>query len=200
MESGKHPKRRMDSIAATASEEHAFVQSLKAGDDGAYQALMAAYGKPVYNLALRLLGDHANAEDVTQETFVNVFRGMKSFGGKSSLRTWIYRIAVNCARQLLRREKRVQPTLPLSEKTPASIRFDPVWVAHQRMKENKLRSAFAALPAPFKEALALCRIEGVPYEEAALVLGIPVGTVKSRVHRGMNLLWQEVYVEDEEST
>ena len=150
----------------------------------------------VIQLAINLLGDRDEALDLSQEVFLRVFRTIHRFRGHSSLRTWIYRIAINQARNRWRswRRRRRDSTLsldapdssderPLSSRLPSSaINPEQETLAHER--ETALRNALRTLGRSYKETVILRDIEGLSYEEIAATLSISVGTVKSRLARG----------------
>jgi len=200
-------------IGARAQEEAAIVAELKAGSDAAYAWLIGEFQQPVYGLVYRMVSDPADAADTTQDVFLKVFRGMKHFHGESSLKTWIYRIALHEAANRRRwwfrhkaRETSIEPVE--SERTggwesamqvaltdPGDSPFDNV--AHhevQRRVDQELRN----LPEPYRTTLILRDLEEMSYEEIAEVLQISLGTVKSRLTRGRDALRQRLtpYVRD----
>ena len=179
------------------SEENALVEGLRAGRDQAYEALIVQYQQPVYNLVYRLLNDPSDANDVVQEVFLKVFRNIGSFRGQSSLKTWIYRIAVNEAHNHRRYfcrhrkqeiglerdddERSYQDTLSDPGRSPYEIAADEE--AHQI-----LDSAMQNLNPTFRAAVVLRDMEDLAYEEIADILQINLGTVKSRIMRGREAL------------
>ena len=152
-----------------------------------FAQLLRRYRRPIVNLAYQLLGDHDEAEDVAQDTFVQAFLHLKRFRGQSSLFTWLYRIAVNACRMRLRKRR----PLPLSDvHHPDEAGFDEqAWVLKQQVDEVLRR-----LPEPLREVLILREMHELSYEEIAQVLRIPVGTVRSRLFTARQRfaeLWQE---------
>jgi RNA polymerase sigma-70 factor (ECF subfamily) len=140
----------------------------------------------VFSVCLRILGDRERALDATQDTFLTVFRKAGQFQGRSAVGTWIYRIAVNtCYDQLRRAQRRPSQSLPdhLHPSDPA---------AEEAMESAALRPeievALAQLPQDFRNAVVLSDLEGMSLPEVAEILGVPIGTVKSRVFRGRRLL------------
>lgn len=156
------------------------------GDRAAFDAIMRAHQDRVFSVCLRILGDRERALDATQDTFLIVFRKARQFQGRSALGTWIYRIAVNTCYDHLRKAQR-RPTLPLPELHDPS---DPL--AEEAIESAALRpeieTALARIPPDFRDAVILSDLEGLTLPEVAEVLGVPVGTVKSRVFRGRRLL------------
>ena len=124
---------------------------------------------PVYRFALRLSGSPATAEDVTQETFLALLRGTGFDAGRGALRSYLYGVARH---QVSKRLERAE--VPLAEERAAPAPGEDV---------AAVRQALAALPLPFREAVVLCELEGLSYEEAAAVCEVPVGTIRSRLSR-----------------
>ena len=162
------------------------------GDAAAFDEVYARYAEMVYNLALRLAGDPDEAADLAQEIFVRVYRHLAAFRGGASLKTWIYRIALNHCRSRLGRRR--LPTLSLTpvpgESAPdvADSRRGPEERALAGDEARRVAAALARLPAPFREAVVLRDLEGLAYEEIAEVAGVAVGTVRSRIARGRERL------------
>jgi RNA polymerase sigma-70 factor (ECF subfamily) len=179
------------------SSEARLVEGLRAGEEWAYETLIQKFQQPVYNLVTRLLADPAEACDVVQEVFLKVFRKIGSFRGDSSLKTWIYRIAVNEAHNHSRwhgRHHRNQVGLEdsgearsVSESlvSPGVSPYDYVLGQEQ---QHLLEAALAELNPAFRSVLVLRDVEDLSYEEIAEVLQLPLGTVKSRILRGREAL------------
>jgi RNA polymerase sigma-70 factor (ECF subfamily) len=189
----------LDETLPAVNEEAAFVAELRAGSQEAFAYLLAVYQNPVYNLVWHVVENAADAADVLQDVFVKVFRGIKGFNGESSLKTWIYRIAVheasNHRRGWIRRHWREPVSVDDTESPSAaaasqaaSSERDPYQVLEQAEREVAVRHALASLAPPYRTVLVLREIEGLPYEEIAQVLGLAEGTVKSRLLRGRELL------------
>lgn len=156
------------------------------GDHDAFTELMRAHEDRVFSLCLRIMGDRERARDATQETFMTVFRKATQFQGRSALGTWIYRIAVNRCYDDLRRAKRERSSpLPEHHDPVDPGASDAVEAAGMR---PELRQALLSLPPDFRAAVVLSDVEGFSVAEAAEILGIPSGTVKSRVFRGRRML------------
>lgn len=196
----------LSTIAGTLqvrAQEASIVAELKAGSEEAYAWLIAHYQPPVYSLVYRILNDPADAADTTQEVFLKVFRGMRHFNAASSLKTWIYRIAVHEASNRRRwwfrhksREtsmERVEPgllhepgvTLKESLVDATQSPFDDFAQGELRERvERELRQ----VPEPYRTTLILRDIEELSYEEIAEVMEVSLGTVKSRLTRGRDSL------------
>ena len=182
-----------------SAEELALVQALQAGSEDAFRHLIAQYSGPLYSLLTRSLADPADAADVTQDVFVKVFRSISGFHGDSSLRTWIYRIAMHEASNSRRwwvRHKKAEITIDeggseddgdlsfsLAE-TLADKRDSPFENARQAQLRATVESALREVPENFRTVVVLREIEGMAYDEIAEILGIHMGTVKSRLLRG----------------
>jgi len=140
---------------------------------------MSRHERRVYNLAFRMLGRTEDARDATQEAFLSCFRHISSFRGDAAFTTWLHRIAVNACYDLLRRRPPVSGTLedrPEAAPTPDH--------ADQAAASADVQRALMAVPPDFRSVLVLHEIQDVPVDEIAATLDIPVGTVKSRLHRG----------------
>jgi len=181
------------------SEEAALVEELRAGSEEAFAWLLARYHQPIYSLLARTVHDRADAADLTQEVFVKVFRGVSGFHGESSLRTWIYRIALREASNQRRwwvRHK--QQEIPIEQEIAATDSGNPIRLGETLVdpgespfeaaahEENRTRVewALSQVPEPFRTTLILRDIEGFVYEEVAEMQGVNLGTVKSRLVRG----------------
>ena len=186
------------SAIGMAAEEATLVAELQAGSEHAFALLIAQYSQPVYSMIARSLRDPADAADVTQEVFVKVFRHIGSFHGDSSLRTWIYRIALHEAsnqRRWWSRHKRQELTLDAQQEnedgeafslgeTLASGTDSPFQCAVQSEAKEQVAAALRTLPEAFRTVVILREIEGFGYEEIAEMLNVNLGTVKSRLTRG----------------
>ena len=143
----------------------------------------------VYRLAFRLSGNRADAEDLTQETFVRVFRSLAEYT-PGTFEGWLHRITTNLFLDMVRRRQRIRfDALPddVGDRL-ASREASPEQVYDQNHLDPEIQSALDALPPDFRVAVVLCDLEQLSYEEIAATLGIKVGTVRSRIHRGRVLL------------
>src|SRR5215471_13250481 len=195
------------SALANATEESSIVAELKSGSEDAYAWLIAHYHQPIYSLVYRIVNDPADAADTTQEVFLKVFRGMKHFQGESSLKTWIYRIALHEAANRRRwwfrhkaRETSIEPVesersgagesaMQAALTDPGDSPFDNV--AHREV-QLRVEEELGKLPEPYRTTLILRDLEDMSYEEIAEVLEISLGTVKSRLTRGREALRQRL--------
>ncbi|MDO8914944.1 MAG: RNA polymerase sigma factor [Coriobacteriia bacterium] len=155
------------------------LESARAGDLGAFERLMRAHLDAVYGHALRFFGDHATAEDAAQEVWVKVYRSMGDFDGRAAFSTWLYRVTRNVCLDMFRRGKRqASPIDPLDLPQTPSGEF-----ADAAATSADLERAVAALPPEDRDAFNAVALFGLTYADAGTVLGVPPGTVKSRVFR-----------------
>jgi RNA polymerase sigma-70 factor (ECF subfamily) len=188
------------SAIGARTQESAVIAELKAGSEEAYVWLIGQFHQPIYSLVYRIVNDPSDAADTTQEVFLKVFRGMKHFHGESSLKTWIYRIALHEAANRRRwwfRHKAQETTIEPAEADdsgfclgdrlvdPSESPFDNF--AHAEV-HTAVEKALHQVPEPFQTALILRDLEEMSYEEIAEVLQISLGTVKSRITRGRQAL------------
>jgi RNA polymerase sigma-70 factor (ECF subfamily) len=185
------------SDGARSTVELQFIERLRSGEAAAFDHLVQERSGDIYALLYRLTEDVEEARDLTQETFLQAFRHISHFRGDADLRTWLYRIAINQARNRWRwwRRRRRDVTLSLDAKdgthdVPLGARLcdqsggDPEQLALARERERALVRALRALARAYREVVVLRDVEGLSYEEVAAALGISVGTVKSRLSRG----------------
>jgi len=185
--------------AAGRPEEATVIAELKAGSEEAFASLIAQYHAPLYSLIARTIPDPAEAADITQDIFIKIYRGIGGFNGDSSLRTWIYRIALHEASNQRRwwcRHKRREITI--EQELASSGDGEPFHLkdtlidqhespfdlaAHAEMRQQ-VEAVVREIPEPFQTVVVLRDIEGFGYEEIAEILDIHLGTVKSRLMRG----------------
>ena len=184
------------------SDDLRLVESLREGSEWAYEELLTRFQQPVYTLALRLLNNQSEACDVVQEVFLKVFRNVGNFRGQSTLKTWIYRITVNEAHNARRwffRHRRREVDLDANpnemrdwkEIIPDNSR-SPFDVAFDRERHVMIEAALEKINPIFRESVVLRDITDLSYEEIAGILGVSLGTVKSRILRGREALRQEL--------
>jgi RNA polymerase sigma-70 factor (ECF subfamily) len=198
---------QIDVLTALRAREDdcVLLQGLRSGDETAYETLIQRFEQPIFNIVSRLLDDPADSADVVQEVFLKVFRNVVAFRGESSIKTWIYRIAVNEARNQRRwfsrhrrqevnletdepvdayqggHQKSYQHFLPDPGRSPFDLTLD-------RETQVLIEAALAEVNPKFRAALVLREIEGMSYEEIGEILEISLGTVKSRILRGRDAL------------
>lgn len=186
------------------AEESAIIAELKAGSEEAYAWLVGEFHQPVYSLVYRILTDPADAADTTQDVFLKIFRGMKYFHAESSLKTWIYRIAIHEASNRRRwwfRHKSKETSMEPSEQYGSENQFAPevnsALIDKQKspfenVADHELHAyvenALRKVHEPYRTAIVLRDIEELSYEEIAEITQVSLGTVKSRITRGRDAL------------
>jgi RNA polymerase sigma-70 factor (ECF subfamily) len=189
------------------SQESAIVAELKVGSEEAYVWLIGEFHQPVYSLVYRMVTDPADAADTTQEVFLKVFRGIKHFHGQSSLKTWIYRIALheasNRRRWWFRHKSRETSIEPVGNNSAPELGcalkdslvdatespFDHV--VHEEIRA-KVEDELRQVPEPYRTTVVLRDLEEMSYEEIAEINQVSLGTVKSRLTRGREALRQRL--------
>jgi len=183
-----------DSVAVPEATDLDLVARHRYGDEEAFTEIYQRYATMVYNLSLRLSGSPDEASDLTQEIFLRIFRHLAKFRGRSSLKTWIYRVALNhCRSRLGRKRPAPQPlTGPEGEivRDIPDPRRSPEDRAVAESESRLVAEALARLPRRFAEAVTLRDIEDLSYQEIAEVLQVRIGTVRSRIARGRERLRQ----------
>jgi RNA polymerase sigma-70 factor, ECF subfamily len=187
------------SVLDVRTEEAGIVSELKAGSEEAFAWLIAKYHQPLFSLLARTIPDPADAADLTQDVFIKIYRGIGGFNGDASLRTWIYRIALREASNQRRwwgRHKRQEITIESEfgesydghalclKDTLVDGHESPFDRAAQEEVRVRVEEELRHIPDPFHTVVVLRDIEGFSYEEVADILGVNLGTVKSRLMRG----------------
>ena len=157
------------------------VQRAVDGDRFAFALLVRRHERRVYNLAYRMLGREEDARDATQDAFLQAMRKLASFRGDAAFSTWMHRVTVNACYDILRRRKR-EPQHELPEDLDSGPRHADH--AETTALSIDVQRALREVPFEFRAPLVLHDVQDLPYDEIAKVLGVPVGTVKSRIHRG----------------
>jgi RNA polymerase sigma-70 factor (ECF subfamily) len=176
------------------------------GDAQAFASLVRRYQRRVYSAALHILGNHGDADDVTQETFIRAYRGLGGFDGRSDFFTWLYRITVNTALNAMRSAKRGQA---LTEKSGVEARHgggrpEALGVLQRTPAEwallsadlQRVLAAVASLSHPLRITLVMAAVDDLPYKQIAEILEIPEGTVAWRVNEARRLLRLRFAAED----
>jgi RNA polymerase sigma-70 factor (ECF subfamily) len=189
-----------------ASSDSDLLEAARGGDYAAFEKLVRRFRDRVFRLARGMTSNDAEAEEVVQDTFLNIFRRLAAFRGDSTVSSWIYRVAANAALMRLRRQRR-KPHLSLEDTRPDftddGTRFieEPGEWARQpdeqlldRELGNRIETAIGELPEKYRLVLLLRDVEGLSNEEAANALGVTIPTVKSRLHRS------RLFVRDELET
>ncbi len=182
------------------SSDKKLVERVQKGDKGAFDLLVLKYQHKIVNLVMRYVRDPELAMDIAQEAFIKAYRALPRFRGDSAFYTWMYRIAVNTAKNHLAAQRRRPMDVELDMQDPEQYDL------HAKLKEtdtpegvtlsNELREtvekAIAALPEDLRTAIVLRELEGMSYEEIAQTMECPVGTVRSRIFRARDAIGKKV--------
>lgn len=191
-------------VVSVRQADGGLIENLRARDAAAFDTLINRYSSDVYALLYRLTSDPEEAADLTQETFLHALRSIKSFRGESELKTWLFRIAINESRNRFRwwKRRRRDQTLSLDAtigdsetqvwETISDNSISPEDEVLRRERTKALNDALGTLKAVYREAIVLCDIEGLSYEECAEALETNIGTVKSRISRGREELRRQL--------
>lgn len=187
------------------ASERRFIERLRARDERAFNELVQLYQRRVYALVLRMVGRRDEADDMTQEVFVQVFKAIGQFRGDSKISTWIYRIAVNlCKNRVMylarRKSDRQAEYEPMAERSQlggakgvtAGDVARPDHMVEGLQMEYLVKRSIAEIDEDFRQVLVLRDVEDLSYEEIAEITGLPQGTVKSRIHRARAMLKAKV--------
>ena len=190
------PSKEVKSVALEPDDwEKRWIEEALRGDVQAFERIVLAYQKKVFNLAFRMLGEREEAEDLTQEVFLNVFRHLSKFRGKSQFSTWIYQVTLNHCRNRIKYLKRryhhakesldspvatEEGSVDKDLKDPGDI---PEEVLFKQEVQTLVHRALGMLREDYREVVVLRDIQGMSYQEIAKVVGLPEGTLKSRLHR-----------------
>ncbi len=166
-------------------DEAALIARSQTGDANAFNRLVAGYHDRIYQLAYRMTGNHADAQDVAQDAFIKAYMALREFRAQAAFSTWLHRIAVNVAVDMLRRRGTRPGPLTDLEATAA----DPLADGAERIEiQRRIQRAIAALPVEQRTAVVLRDMQECSYEEIAEVLKVPMGTVRSRLSRAREAL------------
>jgi RNA polymerase sigma-70 factor (ECF subfamily) len=181
--------------------DEALIARVQAKDEQAFGVLVAKYRDRIYRLALRLVGDEQDAEEILQETFMQVWRHAASYRGEARFSTWLYRIATNAALMNRRAQHRhetesLDTCLPQFDAEGQHQRLDVDYSAAARIEMTvehdelvrRIREALVRLPPIYRVAFTLCDLEDVPANEAAGIVGVSAATIRQRVHRARLML------------
>ncbi|HSJ24776.1 MAG TPA: sigma-70 family RNA polymerase sigma factor [Longimicrobiales bacterium] len=188
---------------ATLSDQQV-VQLARDGSERAYRELIGRYQRPVFSLIYRLVRDREKAEDLAQDTFIKVLNNIDRYKPEYKFSSWIFKIAHNTSLDLLRKKEpetlsidgsphaRTAAETEASTITPESGGENPEEYTANRQLGAEIEDALGTLRADYRTAIVLCHVEGRPYEEIAEIMDVPLGTVKTYIHRGRKELMQRL--------
>lgn len=178
------------------------IEDFKKGDEGVFEELVRRYQKKVYNSTYRMMGNHEDAWDLAQESFLRVYRNLSRFQGKASFSTWLFTITTNICRDELRKRQRRVKTQSLSEpiqtkdgeleRELVDVSMIPEEISLNRELQDEIQEVIEKLPTEQKEAIILREFDGFNYDEIAEITGVAIGTVKSRISRARRNLRSEL--------
>jgi RNA polymerase sigma-70 factor (ECF subfamily) len=180
------------------NEENIIIQKAKAGNKRAFEQIVLEFEKSVYKFCFRFFGNEEDAMDVTQEVFIKVYRALPNFEGRSSLKTWLYRIASNTCLTLASKKKKEKESFLKSivkwwtedkSETPETLSIEQ---ENREQIKRIVNQKISKLSENYRIPLILKDIEGMPIDRIAEVLDIPSGTVKSRINRGRKQLQESL--------
>ena len=180
----------------TREEELALVRRVQGGELDAFEELVHAHEKTVYNLALRMTGNPQDAEDMAQEAFLKAYRSLPEFRGESKFSVWLYRIVSNvCLDHLRKQSRRPSSSLTMEDDDGEEQQFDvpdesasPEKLLEQKLTREAVQRGLNQLPDEQRQILLLRELRGLSYEEIGEALGLEAGTVKSRIFRARKRL------------
>jgi len=187
-----------DAPSAAASPEaiEALIQRCLHGDQAAWELIVRQYWRKVFNVAYKFVGKHDQAEDLTQEIFLKIFRSLDTFDRRANFQTWLISISRNLCidyyRSVRKERETIDRDVDANELTPASHDPGPVAALEQRDRVALLRQALAELPETLRTAVLMRDIQELSYQEIADRLHLPEGTVKSRINRGRTELARQI--------
>src|SRR5438093_4194577 len=177
-------------------EIEALIQRCLQGDQVAWDAIVQQYRRKVFNVAYKFVGRHEEAEDLTQEIFLKIFKSLDTFDRRANFQTWLISISRNLCidhyRSVRKERETIDRDVDANELTPASAEPGPVAALEQRDRVALLRHAMAALPQTLRTAVLMRDIQELSYQEIADRLRLPEGTVKSRINRGRTELARQI--------
>ena len=182
------------------STDKELVKRVQKGEKGAFDLLVLKYEHKIVNLVMRYVRDPEQALDITQEAFIKAYRALPRFRGDSAFYTWLYRIAVNTAKNYLAAQRRRPMNIELDLQDPEQYGLHaklkesdtPEGLALSQELQDTLERAIAALPDDLRQAIILRELDGMSYEEIALTMECPVGTVRSRIFRARDAIGKKV--------
>jgi RNA polymerase sigma-70 factor (ECF subfamily) len=199
-----HPAPARQSLDYTSLTDQEVVELARQGREPAYRELIGRYQRPVFSLIYRMLRDREKSEDLAQETFIKVLNAIDRYDPSFKFSSWIFKIAHNTTLDHLRRKRpdtlsmhgspnaRTDAEIEASTITPESGDENPEEYTSNRELGSEIDRAIARLRPEYRTAIILCHVEGRPYEEIAEIMDVPLGTVKTFIHRARNELKKQL--------
>src|SRR6058998_3382496 len=191
-----HMSSDLPSAAASPEAIEALIQRCLNGDQAAWELIVRQYWRKVFNVAYKFVGKHDQAEDLTQEIFLKIFRSLDTFDRRANFQTWLISISRNLCidyyRSVRKERETIDRDVDANELAPASRDEGPMAALEQRDRVMLLRQALSALPATLRTAVLMRDIQELSYQEIADKLRLPEGTVKSRINRGRTELARQI--------
>ena len=185
-----------DSTAAQPATPDSLIEQCLAGDQSAWEQIVRQNWRKVFNVAYKFVGKHDEAEDLTQDIFLKIFKALATFDRRANFQTWIISISRNLCidhyRSVRKERQTMARDIEMSDLQPASRERGPYAVAEHQDLRAMLRQALEALPATLRTAVVLRDLQELSYQEIADKLGLPEGTVKSRINRGRIELAEQI--------
>jgi RNA polymerase sigma factor (sigma-70 family) len=177
-----------DSAAAQPATPDSLIEQCLAGDQVAWEQIVRQNWRKVFNVAYKFVGKHDEAEDLTQDIFLKIFKALKTFDRRANFQTWIISISRNLCidhyRSVRKERQTIARDVDTSDLQPATTERGPYAVAEHQALKAQLRQALETLPLTLRTAVVLRDLQELSYQEIADRLGLPEGTVKSRINRG----------------
>jgi RNA polymerase sigma-70 factor (ECF subfamily) len=179
-------------VKETVNDETGVIRRCLKGDVDAYGVLVDRYGRRILNVALMMMGDRHEAEDIAQEAFTRAFKGLGNFKGRARFSSWLHQIALNLCRDHLKRRSRAGGAVPMSEETLESTQDGDGGAAADPLLDAELsdvmKREIGRLPYLYREAFVLRHLQGMEYSEVAAITKVPADTVRVRAYRARELL------------
>ncbi|MGM0378451.1 MAG: RNA polymerase sigma factor [Bacillota bacterium] len=162
------------------------------GDIKAFEQLIKKYQKYAYNISLKYMKDTQDAQDVTQDALIKIYKNLNNFNMNSKFSTWLYRIVVNTSKDALKKRNKKQDEIDIDSEYENSrlqdLKYEPLKEMENKVLKKKLEDAIDILDLKYREVIILCDQKDFSYEEISKILDIPIGTVRSRISRGRKKL------------
>ena len=182
--------------ASSGDAVESLIQRCLGGDQNAWELIVHQYWRKVFNIAYKFVGKHDEAEDLTQDIFIKIFKSLSTFDRRANFQTWLISVSRNLCidhyRSVRKERETIDRQVDPNELTPASTDPGPMAALEQRDRVTLLRQALGQLPDTLRTAVLMRDIQEMSYQEIADKLGLPEGTVKSRINRGRNELARHV--------